>query len=114
MDLSKDISNTDEKSDESLIAALRGKTQKLNNNISKMNKNLSKLKEDITAKSNELSALEAQIDGLLPVSNSQQEIMNYLASENKERIKRHENRKKILDNLSISDFPSASPLDLAM
>lgn len=112
-DLSDD-SQDEKDGNEELTKELRSKANKLGASISKLNKNIIKIRNEISEKGIELSVLEAKIEELLPISTNQQEIMNYLKSENKQRLERHKNRKKILDNLSPADFPSASPLDLAM
>ena len=70
--------------------------------------------DGIVAKQKSLAIAKGKFSVLCPKKTNTQSIQSYLKQENKNRMIRHEERKKVLGNLNPKDFTAMSPIDAAL
>lgn len=105
--------NSSQPKDETAIP-IQAQIEEISATIQSKNQQVDRLKKELAVLSIECDSLHIEYEKSLPRKSSQQDIMDYLASENKAKEERFKNRQKLLNNLDPKDFPVQSPLDAAM
>ena len=96
------------------VEALALEISNLEQKIKAGKESIKAFQDGIVAKQKSLAIAKRKFSALCPKKTNTQSIQSYLKQENKNRMIRHEERKKVLGSLSPKDFTAMSPIDAAM
>jgi hypothetical protein len=110
-----DASSEDEDVEESgNKAALESKIQEITNYINDEHKKMADCKSNIISKEVELTKVQTEYNSLFPGQTNQEDIIDFIKSQNQQRLQRHERNRQAFSNIKISDLDPRAPVDRAM